>query len=97
LSFFNRFRRPKAQLTLGVDKNQLFFGDEMKGAVNLKSQEDFEVEQITVSLLCAESVKKIRKYQETIRVRRDEFDFEPKKKISLARRRILRLCNTLFR
>ena len=66
MGFFKRFKQPKAELSLGVDKNQLFFGDEIKGIVNLKSQEDFDVEEITVSFNCVETVTKTRAYQEIV-------------------------------
>ena len=81
MSFFKRFTRPKAELSLGVDKNQLFFGDEIKGVANLKSQEDFEVEQITVWLRCVESVKKVRRYQETVETKRFVGDMNPKQEV----------------
>ena len=66
MGFFKRFKQPKAELSLGVDKNQLSFGDEIKGIVNLKSQEDFDVEEITVLLRCVETVKKTRTYQKIV-------------------------------
>ena len=60
MGFFKRFTRPKATLSLGVDKNQLSLGDELKGIVNLKSQEEFNVVEIIVSLNCVETKKKTR-------------------------------------
>jgi hypothetical protein len=80
LGFFKSFTKPKAQLSLALDKNQLFFGEEVKGDVSLKSEEDFELEQIKVLLLCEESVKKVRLVEKTVRVRKDVYDFEPKRK-----------------
>jgi len=60
MGFFKRFTQPRASLLLVADKNQLFFGDELKGNVNLKSQEEFDIEEIFVSLNCIESKKKTR-------------------------------------
>lgn len=80
LGFFKSFTRSKAQLSLSLDKNQFFFGEEIKGTINLKSEEDFEVEQINVLLYCKESVKKFRLAEKTVWVRKDAYDFEPKKK-----------------
>ena len=80
LGFFKRFTKPKAQLSLALHKNQLYFGEEVKGDVTLKAEEDFELERIRVILLCEESVKKVRLAEKTIRVRKDAYDFEPKKK-----------------
>lgn len=73
-SIFNRFTRPKAEMSLGINNNQLFFGNEINGIVKFNSQENFDVEDITVWLLCVESVKKVRKYQETVMVRQNQFD-----------------------
>jgi rubrerythrin len=80
LGFFKRFTKPKGQLSLALHKNQLYFGEEVKGDVNLKSEEDFELERIRVILLCEESVKKVRLAEKTVRVREDAYDFESKKK-----------------
>lgn len=66
MGFFKRFTRPKATLSLVLVKNQLFFGDELKGIVNLKSQEDFDVEEIRVLLHCVETVKKTRMVQKIV-------------------------------
>jgi len=77
MGFFKRFTRPKATLALRVDKNQLSFGDELKGIVNLKSQEEFEVEEIRVSLYCVETVTKTRRYQEMVQVGTDDRTGEP--------------------
>lgn len=79
MDFFKRFTRPKATLSLGVHKNQLSFGDELKGIVNLKSQEEFEAEEIRVSLHCVETVKKTKRYQELVEVGTEE-DGEPIRK-----------------
>ena len=65
MGFFKRFTRPKATLSLGVDKNQLSLGDELKGIANLKSQEEFDIEEISVSLRCVETVTKTRMVSET--------------------------------
>ena len=60
MGFFKRFTRPKAELSLEVNKNQLLFGDELKGIVKVTSQEEFDIEEIIVSLNCSESIKKTR-------------------------------------
>ena len=77
MGFFKRFKQPKATISIGLTKNQLSFGDELKGNVNLKSQEEFEVEEIIISLKCGESVAKTRRYQEIVRVGTDERTLEP--------------------
>ena len=60
MGFFKRFTKPKATLSLSVNKSELFFGDELRGIVNVKSQEEFDIEEIIVSLNCSESIKKTR-------------------------------------
>ena len=106
LGFFRRFTRPKAQLSLVLDKNQFFFGEEVKGVISLKSEEDFEVEQVKILLYCEESVKKIRLAEKTVRVRKDAYDIEPKKKTVLQEEEYLdyatlysdnvQVCSSLF-
>lgn len=59
MGFFKRFSRPKATLSL-EGNNQLSLGDELKGIVNLNSQEEFDVERIVLSLTCVEAIKKTR-------------------------------------
>jgi hypothetical protein len=80
MGVFKRFTRPKANLSLNLDKTQLFLGDELRGIVTLKSQEPFELEKLIVSLCCEESVKKTRLEQETVRYKEDPFDLEYKTK-----------------
>jgi hypothetical protein len=72
LGFFKRFRKPKAQLTISIDKNECFLGDDLKGVLNVTSQEILDVEGISVRLKCVEEAKKIRRYQETVEV--EDFD-----------------------
>ena len=72
MGFFKRFTRPKATLNLTVEKLEWYLGDELKGTVNLKSQEEFDVEEISVSLNCAETVTKTRRYQDTVQVGVDD-------------------------
>jgi hypothetical protein len=77
VGFFKKFKHPKATLTLGVDKNQLYFGDQIKGIATLKCDEELEIEHINASLSCVESIKKTRRYQETIRVGTNQRTLEP--------------------
>jgi hypothetical protein len=60
-----------------VDKNQLFSGDELKGAVILRCEEPLEIEQITASLKCIESIKKTRHYQKVVQVGTNQRTLEP--------------------
>jgi hypothetical protein len=58
---------PKAKLSIGVKKNELYLGDELSGSLNISSQEELDVDGIYVSLRCIETVKKVRRYQKTKR------------------------------
>jgi|SRR5208337_528039 len=48
--------KPKAELSTVVSKNELFLGDELKGILRVKSEEELDVENIRVYLRCTESV-----------------------------------------
>ena len=74
MGFFKKFKTPKIILTFAVDKNQLSFGDEIRGVVALKCEEELDIDEINASLTCVESIKKTRKFQEmeTTRVRTTE-------------------------
>jgi len=65
VGFFKRFTRPRAKLWLGTEKHELALGEELKGIVGVKSEEEFDIERIIVSLCCWESIKKTRGYYET--------------------------------
>lgn len=62
MGFFQRFTHPKAKLWLETEKNEFSLGEELKGIVGVKSEEEFDVEEIIAWLGCFESVKKIRRY-----------------------------------
>jgi hypothetical protein len=68
MGFFKRFTRPKAAIHLTAEKLEWHLGDELKGTVKLKSQEEFDVEEISVFLDCVETVTKTRRYQDTVQV-----------------------------
>jgi hypothetical protein len=62
MGFFKRFTRPRAKLSLTTEKRELALGQELKGFVTLKVEEEFDVEAIIVSLRCWESIKKTRRH-----------------------------------
>lgn len=55
-----KFTSPKAKLELRLEKRDFVLGEEVKGAVQLASQEEFYANGITANLSCYESVKKTR-------------------------------------
>jgi sporulation-control protein spo0M len=64
MSFFkwlsNKLNPPKARVILEIQKNEYVLGEEVKGEVQIISEEEFDVEQIAVSLACWENLKKTR-------------------------------------
>jgi hypothetical protein len=64
MSFFkwmsNKLNPPKARILLGTQKNEYTLGEEVKGEIQIISEEEFEVEKIAVNLSCWESLKKTR-------------------------------------
>jgi len=69
MGFFQRFTRPKAKLWLAIEKNEVALGEEIKGIIGIKSEEEFDIKEITAWLRCWESIKKTRGYYETIKKR----------------------------
>jgi hypothetical protein len=65
LGFWSRFTKPKAKLSLKTEKHELVIGEQARGTVEIKSEEEFDIEGITVGLNCRESVKKTRMVSET--------------------------------
>lgn len=65
MGFFKWFTRPRAKLWLTTEKHELALGEELKGIVEVKSEEEFDIEGIIVSLSCWESIKKTRRYYKT--------------------------------
>jgi len=64
-NFFKRFTCPRARLWVTTEKRELSLGDELKGIVGLKSEEEFDIEGIIVKLRCWESIKRISGHYET--------------------------------
>lgn len=63
--FGDRFRNPKAKLSLETEKHEFVLGEEVKGSVEIKSEEELDIEGITVHLYCRETVTKTRMVSET--------------------------------
>ncbi len=65
MGFFKRFTRPRARISIKTEKHEFLLGEEVKGIVELDSEEEFDIEGIRVSLNCGEGVKKTRMKSET--------------------------------
>lgn len=59
------FKAAKAKLTLSIEKRELALGEEVKGTLRIQSEEEFDIENISMSLVCTESMKKTRGYKVT--------------------------------
>ena len=65
MGLFQRFTRPRANLRLTTEKTEYTLGEELKGNIGVKSEEEFDIEEIMVSLICVESIKKTVGYHRT--------------------------------
>ncbi len=50
--FLRRFTKPKANISIVLDKYNLSFGEELTGVVRVKAEEEFDADEIRVSALC---------------------------------------------
>lgn len=60
MGFWGRFRTPKAKLSLKTEKHEFVLGEEVKGTLEIKSEEELDIGGIGVALYCEETVKKTR-------------------------------------
>ena len=58
MGFFNRTKWSEESFQLYLDDNELSLGQELKGTLNVKSDIEFDVEKMWVSLRCEESIAK---------------------------------------
>jgi hypothetical protein len=65
MGFFKRFTRPRARISIKAEKHEFLLGEEVKGIVELDSEEEFDIEGIRVILNCSEGVKKTRMESKT--------------------------------
>ncbi|MCJ7633124.1 zinc-ribbon domain-containing protein [Candidatus Bathyarchaeota archaeon] len=60
MGFWGRFRKPKAKLSLKTEKREFVLGEEVKGTLEIKSDEELDIGGIGVALYCEETVTKTR-------------------------------------
>ena len=58
--FSNKLNPPRERIGLGTQKNEYALGEEVKGEIQIVSEEEFDVEQIAVNLSCWENPRKTR-------------------------------------
>jgi len=72
LSFLKRLKKPKASITLDLPEDPFALGEEMKGTITVKSEEDVDVNEIIFKLVCIESKKKIKKEWDPVEGKTEE-------------------------
>jgi len=60
LSFLKRLKKPRASITLALSKGPFALGEEVKGTITVESEEDVDVNEILLKLVCWESKKKTK-------------------------------------
>jgi hypothetical protein len=77
LGFFKRFKKPKTGVSLTVPKSTFELGEDLKGAITVDSEEEFDATEVRAELRCVEKKKRERwEYDERSRrnVRRVYWD-----------------------
>lgn len=95
MGFFKRFTRPRAKLSLTTEKRELVLGEEVKGIVGVKSEEEFNIEWIEATLICSERIKKTRMCSETNEEGEEEWHEEEYWDSARLFSKSLKVCNEM--
>ncbi|UCH70743.1 MAG: hypothetical protein JSV29_01805, partial [Candidatus Bathyarchaeota archaeon] len=60
MSFFKRFKKPKAGVSLTIPKTTVELGEDLKGAIIVSSQDEFDATEVRAELRCVEKKRKER-------------------------------------
>ena len=60
MSFFKRLKKPKATVALTIPKSTLELGEDLKGAITVSSQEEFDATEVRAELRCVEKRRRER-------------------------------------
>jgi len=60
VGFFKRFKKPKTDVSFTIPKSTVELGEDLKGAITVLSQEEFEATEVRAELRCIEKKKKER-------------------------------------
>jgi len=75
MDFFRKLKqmitRPKARVSLKLGKNTYMLGEDLKGSLNVTSEEEFDATELRVELRCVERKRK-QKYEWDEEKRREE-------------------------
>ena len=58
MGFFKRFKKPKASVSLKVPKSTFELGEDLKGAITVECQDEFDATEVRAELQCIEKKKK---------------------------------------
>ena len=60
MGFFKRFKTPKTSVSLTVPKSTFELGEDLKGAISVSSEEEFDATEVRAELRCVEKKKRER-------------------------------------
>ena len=60
MPFFKRFKKPKAGVSLTIPKTTVELGEDLKGAITVSSQDEFDATEVRAELRCIEKKRKER-------------------------------------
>ena len=60
MPFFKRFKKPKAGVSLTIPKTTVELGEDLKGAIIVSSQDEFDATEVRAELRCIEKKKRER-------------------------------------
>jgi len=60
LGLFKRFKKPKASVSLTIPKSTAAMGEDLKGAITVSSEDEFDVSEVRAELRCVEKKRKER-------------------------------------
>ena len=70
MGLFKRFKKPKTSVSLTLPKSTVELGEDLKGAITVSSQEEFDATEVRAELRCVEKRRRER-YEYDDRLRRN--------------------------
>ncbi len=60
MGFFKRFKKPKAGVSLAIPKSTVELGEDLKGAITVSCEEEFDATEVRAELRCIEKRRRER-------------------------------------
>ncbi len=60
MGFFKRFKKPKASVSLAIPKSTAGLGEDLKGAITVSCEEEFDATEVRAELRCIEKRRRER-------------------------------------